>query len=61
MRGDCSIRVGGLGFTSEQITAAVQARGLLSIELDLSSDSECGCEACAPAPQPVLSFEENRG
>jgi radical SAM protein with 4Fe4S-binding SPASM domain len=61
VRGDCSIRVGGVGFTPEQIAAALEARGLLSIELDLSSESECHCEACALERRPVLSFDEIRG
>ena len=58
MRGDCSIRVGGIGFTPEQIAATAATKGLLSIELDLSNEIHCGCEACVSQPRPVMSFQE---
>lgn len=45
MAGDCSIRVGGLGFSREEIDACAARRGLLSIEFDLSAD-RCECAAC---------------
>ncbi len=61
MRGDCTIRVSGIGFTAGQIAAAVAAKGLLSIELDLSEDIACHCEACALMPRAVLSIEEILG
>jgi radical SAM protein with 4Fe4S-binding SPASM domain len=58
VRGDCSIRIGGLGFTTEQIAAAATARSLLSIELDLSNAKHCQCEACTLQPRDVMSFDE---
>ena len=58
MRGDCSIRIGGLGFTAEQIAAAATARKLLSIELDLCNATYCHCKACAHQPREVLSFDQ---
>lgn len=37
MHGDCSIRIGGLGFGAEEIADCVERKGLLSIELDLGT------------------------
>ena len=59
LRGDCSIRVNGLGFDSDEIAACVARKGLLSIELDLAV-GECRCAGCAADPQPPLSLEEIR-
>jgi MoaA/NifB/PqqE/SkfB family radical SAM enzyme/predicted hotdog family 3-hydroxylacyl-ACP dehydratase len=59
LRGDCSIRVSGLGFDRDEIAACVARKGLLSIELDLAV-GECRCEGCATDPQPPLSLEEIR-
>lgn len=59
MRGDCSIRISGLGFTPDEIVACVARKGLLSIELDLAVH-QCGCAACADEPQPPLSLDEIR-
>ena len=59
MRGDCSIRVDGLGFDREEIAACVARKGLLSIELDLAAE-ECRCDGCAADPQAPLSLEEIR-
>jgi MoaA/NifB/PqqE/SkfB family radical SAM enzyme/predicted hotdog family 3-hydroxylacyl-ACP dehydratase len=50
-----------MGFGREEIAACVARRGLLSIELDLSSDGECRCAACRAAPEnssAVLSSRE---
>ncbi|HWE04094.1 MAG TPA: hypothetical protein VG326_16935 [Tepidisphaeraceae bacterium] len=63
LRGDCSIRVGGLGFTPEQIDACVQRSGLLSLELELPGSADCSCVRCqspAAAAQPQLSADEIR-
>jgi radical SAM protein with 4Fe4S-binding SPASM domain len=49
LAGDCSIRVGGLGFSREEIDACAARRGLLSIELDLSAE-RCECAACLANP-----------
>jgi MoaA/NifB/PqqE/SkfB family radical SAM enzyme/predicted hotdog family 3-hydroxylacyl-ACP dehydratase len=59
LRGDCSIRVHGLGFDSDEIAACVARKGLLSIELDLAV-GECRCAGCSADPQPPLSLEEIR-
>jgi predicted hotdog family 3-hydroxylacyl-ACP dehydratase len=58
LRGDCSIRLNGLGFSAEEITECAQRSGLLSIELDLQSPRECHCEACAKSPRAILSTDE---
>ena len=61
MRGDCSIRVSGIGFSRDEIAACAARKGLLSIELDLSSPGPCRCAACRQAPansRAVLSFQE---
>ena len=61
VRGDCSIRVSGVGFGREEIAACAARKGLLSIELDLSSGDECRCAACRAAPgnsRAALSFQE---
>jgi MoaA/NifB/PqqE/SkfB family radical SAM enzyme/predicted hotdog family 3-hydroxylacyl-ACP dehydratase len=61
VRGDCSIRVSGIGFGREEIAACAARKGLLSIELDLSSGGECRCAACRAAPEnsrAVLSSKE---
>ncbi|MGD0540072.1 MAG: hypothetical protein ABSB33_01005, partial [Tepidisphaeraceae bacterium] len=63
MRGDCSIRIDGLGFTREQIDACVQRQGLLSIEIDLALPGQCRCAACQSSPQAAqstLSLQEIR-
>ncbi len=60
MRGDCSIRINGLGFTREQIDACVQRQGLLSIEIDLAAPGQCECPACQTNPQTTLSLQEIR-
>jgi radical SAM protein with 4Fe4S-binding SPASM domain len=58
VRGDCSIRIEGLGFTREQIDACVQRDGLLSIEIDLAMPGQCSCIACQSMPQSTLLLEE---
>jgi len=61
VRGDCSVRVSGMGFGREEIAACVARKGLLSIELDLSSGGECRCAACRAVPEnsrAVLSSRE---
>lgn len=62
MRGDCSIRIDGLGFSSEQIDACVQRQGLLSFEINLALPGECRCAACQSpqVAQSTLSLEEIR-
>jgi MoaA/NifB/PqqE/SkfB family radical SAM enzyme/predicted hotdog family 3-hydroxylacyl-ACP dehydratase len=63
VRGDCSIRIDGLGFTREQIDACVQRQGLLSIEIDLALPGQCRCAACQSSPQAAqstLSLQEIR-
>jgi radical SAM protein with 4Fe4S-binding SPASM domain len=58
LRGDCSIRIEGLGFTAEEIADCAARQGLLSIEIELSGEATCDCPACAVKPQPVLSSSE---
>lgn len=63
MRGDCSIRIDGLGFSREQIDACVQRQGLLSFEIDLALPGECRCTRCQSSPQAArstLSLQEIR-
>ncbi len=48
MRGDCSVRIDGLGFGSEEIAACVERQGLLALELELCAD-KCTCAACGGA------------
>lgn len=57
MRGDCSIRVNGLGFGSDEIAACVARKGLLSIEFDLGV-GECHCAACESSPRAPLTSQE---
>ena len=59
LRGDCSIRVNGLGFDRDEIAACVAQRDCCRSRLDLAV-GECRCAACAAAPQPALSVEEIR-
>jgi radical SAM protein with 4Fe4S-binding SPASM domain len=40
LHGDCSIRIGGLGFDNAEIAACVERKGLLSIELDLGPSED---------------------
>jgi MoaA/NifB/PqqE/SkfB family radical SAM enzyme/predicted hotdog family 3-hydroxylacyl-ACP dehydratase len=61
MRGDCSIRVQGLGFGAPEIAACAARGGLLSLELELEPSGQCRCAACESTPQdtqPVLSPDE---
>ncbi len=59
MRGDCSVRINGIGFSREQIAACSQQQGLLSIEIELSAVADCHCAHClSTSPQPVLSSSE---
>jgi radical SAM protein with 4Fe4S-binding SPASM domain len=46
LHGDCSIRIGGLGFGAEEIANCIERKGLLSIELDLAGSGACECAAC---------------
>jgi MoaA/NifB/PqqE/SkfB family radical SAM enzyme/predicted hotdog family 3-hydroxylacyl-ACP dehydratase len=53
--------VNGVGFGREEIAACAARKGLLSIELDLSSDGQCRCAACRAAPEnsrTTLSSQE---
>lgn len=58
MRGDCSIRIHGNGFTAEQIEACAARQGLLSIEIELPAADSCPCPACQTNPHPILSPQE---
>jgi radical SAM protein with 4Fe4S-binding SPASM domain len=59
LRGDCSIRTEGYGFSAEEIAACAQRQGLLAIELELSASNTCDCPACAgTTPQRILSLDE---
>jgi predicted hotdog family 3-hydroxylacyl-ACP dehydratase/MoaA/NifB/PqqE/SkfB family radical SAM enzyme len=61
LRGDCSIRIGGLGFSREEIAACVERAGLLSLEIDLALPGKCRCAACQSTPhaaQSTLSSQE---
>ncbi len=63
MRGDCSIRIEGYGFSAEEIAACAARQGILSLELELSSTSECTCVNCRDAggpPRQVLTADEIR-
>ncbi len=55
MRGDCSIRIDSLGFTTEEIADCAQKQGLLSLEIELCSTDACTCTACQISPQRALS------
>lgn len=64
MRGDCSIRIGGLGFSREEIAACAARTGLLSLEIDLALPGDCRCAACQTSPQAArftLSLSEIHG
>jgi radical SAM protein with 4Fe4S-binding SPASM domain len=64
VRGDCSVRIGGSGFSPQQIADCVEREGLLSLEIDLPSGSLCGCATCQATPrsaQAVLLFQEILG
>jgi len=64
VRGDCSVRIGGRGFSPEEIAQCVEREGLLSLEIDLASGGSCRCATCESAPQsahPVLSVAEILG
>ena len=52
MRGDCSVRVDGLGFASEEIAACVARQGLLSLELELAAE-KCDCAAADGPHEPL--------
>jgi MoaA/NifB/PqqE/SkfB family radical SAM enzyme/predicted hotdog family 3-hydroxylacyl-ACP dehydratase len=61
VRGDCSIRINGLGFSREEIAACAERTGLLSLEIDLACPGDCQCAACQSSPQaarPTLSLPE---
>lgn len=60
MRGDCSIRINGIGFTADEIAACSAKQGLLSIELELSASDRCACTHCLTkaTPESVLSLDE---
>jgi radical SAM protein with 4Fe4S-binding SPASM domain len=45
LHGDCSIRIGGLGFDEAEIADCVRRKGLLSVELDLTA-GKCHCASC---------------
>jgi len=63
LRGDCSIRIEGYGFSAEEIAACAARQGILSLELELSSTSECTCVNCRDAggpPRQVLTADEIR-
>ena len=62
MRGDCSIRIGGLGFSPAEIAACAERQGLLSIEIELSASNQCRCADCiSKSPKSVLPPEEILG
>jgi MoaA/NifB/PqqE/SkfB family radical SAM enzyme/predicted hotdog family 3-hydroxylacyl-ACP dehydratase len=64
VRGDCSVRIGGLGFSPEEIEQCVQRTGLLAVEFDLSTPGKCRCAACQQSPdrpRDVMSIEEIHG
>jgi radical SAM protein with 4Fe4S-binding SPASM domain len=61
LRGDCSIRIEGLGFTPEQIAACTARTGLLSIEIELATPGRCACATCQSGQGPgqnVLELDE---
>ena len=61
LRGDCSIRTEGYGFSAEEIDACARRQELLLLELELSDSSQCNCPTCHDgAPQAVLSVDETR-
>jgi radical SAM protein with 4Fe4S-binding SPASM domain len=63
VRGDCSIRVGGLGFSPEEIAACAEREGLLSLEIDLALPGSCHCRSCQSSPQfarSTLTLQEIR-
>lgn len=64
MRGDCSVRTDGSGFSPKQIADCVEREGLLSLEIDLSANATCQCVTCESSRQsahPVLSQAEILG
>jgi len=61
LRGDCSIRTEGYGFSPEEIAACAQRQGLLAIEIELSASATCDCHTCRIGTlQQVLSRDELR-
>src|SRR5271170_6027745 len=48
VRGDCSVRIDGLGFGSEEIAACMARQGLLALELELAGE-KCTCIGCGGA------------
>jgi radical SAM protein with 4Fe4S-binding SPASM domain len=59
LRGDCSIRTEGYGFSTEEIAACAQRQGLLAMELELGGPSQCDCPSCGEgSPRKPLSLEE---
>ena len=61
MHGDCSIRIGGLGFDPQEIAQCVERKGLLSIEFDLAMPGICSCAVCRTkngSAGKTLSLEE---
>src|SRR3954451_21404510 len=61
LRGDCSIRTEGYGFTPEEIAACAKRQGLLAIELELPGPPTCDCLSCRTnAAQASLSIDELR-
>ena len=51
MRGDCSIRSEGVGFSPDEIAACTARKGLLALEIELSSSATCACIACQSVPK----------
>lgn len=61
LRGDCSIRTEGSGFTAEEIDACIRRQGLLLLELELSGGEVCDCPSCREGnPRSTLSVAEAR-
>jgi MoaA/NifB/PqqE/SkfB family radical SAM enzyme/predicted hotdog family 3-hydroxylacyl-ACP dehydratase len=61
VRGDCSIRSEGVGFSSDEIAACAERKGLLSLEIELSGSAQCTCITCQSVPgstRPTLSPDE---
>jgi radical SAM protein with 4Fe4S-binding SPASM domain len=56
VRGDCSVRIDGLGFSSEEIAACVERQGLLSLELELAAE-KCACVGCGGTQAGLTAIE----
>ena len=46
LRGDCSIRTEGYGFSDQEISECAKRQGLLAMELELPGGSTCDCATC---------------